>query len=58
MPGPPLGVVTDLAEFSRLGTATVKANLAFRRHFSAKHDEGKPFQVLTAGLYCDKDKNP
>ena len=43
-----LGVVTDLAEVFRLGTAKATENLAFRRHLSAHHYCDKPFQILAA----------
>lgn len=43
-----LGVVTDLAEVSRLGTAKAKENLAFRRHLSERHYSDRPFQILAS----------
>ena len=47
-PGIFLGVVTDLAEVFRLGTAKVEENLAFRRYLSAQHYADKPFQILAS----------
>jgi len=43
-----LGVVTDLAEVFRLGTAKAEENLAFRRYLSAHHYADKPFQILAS----------
>ena len=43
-----LGVVTDLAEVFRLGTAKVEENLAFRRHLCAHHYDDKAFQTLAS----------
>jgi hypothetical protein len=43
-----VGVVTDLAEVFRLGTAKVKENVAFRRYLSARHYADKPFQILAS----------
>ena len=60
MPSPPAclpgsagvfsGVVTDLAEIFRLGTAKEKENLAFRRYLSARHYADKPFQIVASEL--------
>jgi len=57
-PGPPLaiadargyngGVVTDLAEVARLGTAKAAENLVFRRYLSAHHCGDKRFQILAS----------
>ena len=47
-PGLFLGVVTDLAEVFRLGTAKAEENLAFRRYLSAHHYADKPFQILAS----------
>jgi hypothetical protein len=43
-----LGVVTDLVEVFRLGTAKVEENLAFRRYLSAHHYPDEPFQILAS----------
>lgn len=43
-----LGLVTDLAEVFRLGTAKAEENLAFRRYLSAQHHADKPFQILAS----------
>jgi Fe-S-cluster containining protein len=43
-----LGVVTDLAEVFRLGTAKAEENLAFRRYLCAHHYADTPFQVLAS----------
>jgi hypothetical protein len=43
-----LGVVTDVAEVFRLGTAKVEENLAFRRYLSAHHYPDEPFQILAS----------
>jgi uncharacterized protein len=43
-----LGVVTDLAEVFRLGTAKAEENLAFRRFLCAHHYTDKPFQILAS----------
>ena len=43
-----MGVVTDLAEVFRLGTAKTQANVAFRRYLCAHHYAGTPFQVLAS----------
>jgi hypothetical protein len=42
------GVVTDLAEVFRLGTAKEKENLAFRRYLAARHASGKEFQIVAS----------
>jgi Fe-S-cluster containining protein len=42
------GVVTDLAEVFRLGTAKAEENLAFRRYLSAWHKADRPFQILAS----------
>src|SRR5215469_7727166 len=49
------GVVTDLAEVFRLGTAKAKENLAFRRHLSARHYADKPFQILASEIQQHMD---
>ena len=43
-----LGVVTDLAEVFRRGTAKAAENLAFRRYLFAHHYADKPLQVLAS----------
>lgn len=43
-----LGVVTDLAEVFRLGTAKAEENLVFRRYLCAHHYADTPFQVLAS----------
>ncbi len=43
-----MGVVTDLAEVFRLGTAMAKENLAFRRYLAARHYSETPFQILAS----------
>lgn len=43
-----LGVVTDLAEVLRLGTAKREENLGFRRFLHARHGTDKPFQLLAS----------
>lgn len=45
-----LGLVTDLAEVFRLGTAKAEENLAFCRHLSAHHYADKPFQILVSDM--------
>lgn len=40
------GVVTDLDEVRRLGTAKAAENVAFRRYMSAHHAGDKQFQIL------------
>jgi Fe-S-cluster containining protein len=41
-----LGVVTDLAEVFRLGTANANENLAFRRHLAHRRYPNELFQIL------------
>jgi Fe-S-cluster containining protein len=41
-----LGVVTDIAEVYRLGTAKAKENLDFRRYLSAHHQSDEKFHIL------------
>jgi uncharacterized protein len=43
-----LGVVTDLKEVFRLGTAKAAENLDFRRYLLTHHCAGKPFQILAS----------
>src|SRR4051812_7797590 len=50
-----LGVVTDLAEVFRLGTAKAKESLAFRRYLSAHHYADSPFQILAAEVQQQVD---
>jgi Fe-S-cluster containining protein len=50
-----LGVITDLAEVFRLGTAKEKENLAFRRHLAARHYADTPFQILAADVQREVD---
>ena len=50
-----LGVVTDLAEVFRLGTAKAKENLAFRRYLSAHHYADSPFRILAAEVQQQVD---
>ena len=50
-----VGVVTDLAEVFRLGTAKVKENVAFRRYLSAHHYADKPFQILASEVQQQVD---
>ncbi|MFY9724340.1 MAG: YkgJ family cysteine cluster protein [Bryobacteraceae bacterium] len=45
-----LGVVTDLVEVFRLGTAKGEENLAFRRHLCAHHYDDKAFQILASDV--------
>jgi Fe-S-cluster containining protein len=44
--GYPGGVVTDLAEVFRRGTANADENLAFRRYLADRHCPDKQFQIL------------
>jgi uncharacterized protein len=53
--GVALGVVTDLAEVLRLGTAKVDENLAFRRYLCAHHYDDKPFQILASDVQRNVD---
>jgi Fe-S-cluster containining protein len=50
-----LGVVTDLAEVFRLGTAKAEENLDFRRYLSAKHHADKTFQILASEVQKQVD---
>jgi Fe-S-cluster containining protein len=50
-----LGVVTDLLEVFRLGTAKAKENVAFRRYLSAHHYSDKPFQILATEVQQQVD---
>lgn len=43
-----LGVVIDLAEVFRLGTAKSEENLTFRRYLSAHHYADKGFQIVAS----------
>lgn len=44
------GVVTDLAEVFRAGTAKAAENVAFRRYLSARHTRDAPFQILASEI--------
>ncbi len=44
------GVVTDLAEVLRIGTAKAQENRDFRRYLSARHARETPFQILASGI--------
>ena len=49
------GMVTDLAEVFRLGTAKAKENVTFRRYLSAHHYSDNPFQILASDVQQQVD---
>ena len=49
------GVVTDLTEIRRLGTAKKAENLAFRRYLAGHHHPVEPFQILASQIQQQVD---